>query len=677
MSAAVAQHISPRHTAQGTISYPTRFEKKKRILHVGSYEVGKTLGHGTFGKVKLGTNVFTQEKVAIKFLKHSKLAGRHRESSDKEIAIMKFLAHENIVKLIDVINKPDEGYTFIVVEFISGGELFDYIVAQEYVKEKEARKFFRQIVSAVEYCHGNLIVHRDLKPENLLLDDKGNIKISDFGLSNVIEPGQLMDSFCGSPLYAAPEILMAEKYVGPPVDIWSMGVILYALLVGSLPWEGESQAEISYNSVHAIYSEPENLSPSVRDLIRKMLTPNPKERATIEDVRSHPWTNETFDAKPSSFLPEREPVMEIRDDVFDELMTLGFKKQEEEDIRTRILDNQVCQATAMYHLLLDKFVEEEMAAVRTQMAALAAAATAAAQAERTPDASPPRDVPEKGVVPASPATHRRTQRGRAGTTSNMSSPRGNTATTPRKMAAIEEEEEGESSEGERKPQSDSNVNYRAYEGGSTDESPAAPHPMSLSTPAVVSRRSPVVPFSFGEPSSVPDLAPPIITRRRASVAGPAPVAAPPSPSPSVAPFSTPLSSSLPPQPMPKAARRFSLDARVAAANTNAPRSRFDKDLGSVAPRVLKGIYKSTTTSSKAPQACAKIVKKALEDGDFFSKKSGPFLFLVYDEQSGVRFDAEVCLIPALNLTGLHLKRKSGDVWAYKKVATELLNYMHL
>jgi serine/threonine protein kinase len=186
---------------------------KKRVLHVGSYEVGKTLGNGSFGKVKLGTNVFTKEKVAIKFFNHRRFATAQQvENTQREIEIMKLLSHPNIVKLIDVIEKPDECTTYLIAEYVSGGELFDYIVANGTVKERQARIFLRQIISAVEFCHANLIVHRDLKPENLLLDANGNIKISDFGLSNMIEPGKLLDSFCGSPLYAAPEILLAEKY---------------------------------------------------------------------------------------------------------------------------------------------------------------------------------------------------------------------------------------------------------------------------------------------------------------------------------------------------------------------------------------------------------------------------------------------------------------------------------
>jgi len=317
-------------------------EKKKRTTHVGPYEIGKTLGNGSFGKVKLGTNVYTQEKVAIKFFRHKRCTSQQQqESSKREIEIMKLLNHPHIVRLIDVIESPEQGTTYLVVEYVSGGELFDYIVANGMVKEKEARKFMRQIISAVEYCHSSLIVHRDLKPENMLLDSNGNIKISDFGLSNMIEPGKLLDSFCGSPLYAAPEILLAERYVGPPVDVWSLGVILYAVLCGHLPWSGDNQAEISFHSTRGIYDEPSHLTSGARTLIRKMLTPNPKARLSIEQLRQHPWVNEGFADPPPSLLTVRAPVVEVKDVILNQLCSLGFTNREENS--RKILQNECCQ----------------------------------------------------------------------------------------------------------------------------------------------------------------------------------------------------------------------------------------------------------------------------------------------------------------------------------------------
>jgi serine/threonine protein kinase len=164
------------------------------------------------------------------------------ECIDREIKIMKLLDHPNIVKLYDIISHRDDKQTFLVLEYVARGELFDYIVANGRIREPESRKFWRQLVSAVEYCHAFLVVHRDLKPSNLLLDDTGSIKITDFGLSNTMTPGKLFTTWCGSLYYSAPEIVEEKKYVGPAVDVWSCGVILYALLNGRLPWSGKCLA---------------------------------------------------------------------------------------------------------------------------------------------------------------------------------------------------------------------------------------------------------------------------------------------------------------------------------------------------------------------------------------------------------------------------------------------------
>jgi hypothetical protein len=164
------------------------------------------------------------------------------ECIDREIKIMKLLDHPNIVKLYDIISHRDDKQTFLVLEYVARGELFDYIVANGRIREPESRKFWRQLISAVEYCHAFLVVHRDLKPSNLLLDDTGSIKITDFGLSNTMTPGKLFTTWCGSLYYSAPEIVEEKKYVGPAVDVWSCGVILYALLNGRLPWSGKCLA---------------------------------------------------------------------------------------------------------------------------------------------------------------------------------------------------------------------------------------------------------------------------------------------------------------------------------------------------------------------------------------------------------------------------------------------------
>lgn len=176
----------------------------------------------------------------------------------------------------------------MVLEY-AGGELFDYIVQHGRMEEEEARRFFQQMLCAVEYCHRHKIVHRDLKPENLLLDDRLNVKIADFGLSNIMTDGNFLKTSCGSPNYAAPEVIGGKLYAGPEVDVWSCGVILYVLLVGRLPFDDEHIPSLFAKIARGTYAVPKWMSPGAAHLIEKMLKVNPVQRATINDIRQDPW----------------------------------------------------------------------------------------------------------------------------------------------------------------------------------------------------------------------------------------------------------------------------------------------------------------------------------------------------------------------------------------------------
>ena len=176
----------------------------------------------------------------------------------------------------------------MVLEY-AGGELFDYIVQHGRMKEAEARRFFQQMLCAVEYCHRHKIVHRDLKPENLLLDENLNVKIADFGLSNIMTDGNFLKTSCGSPNYAAPEVIGGKLYAGPEVDVWSCGVILYVLLVGRLPFDDEHIPSLFAKIARGTYVVPTWMSPGAAGLIKKMLVVNPVQRATIAEIRQDPW----------------------------------------------------------------------------------------------------------------------------------------------------------------------------------------------------------------------------------------------------------------------------------------------------------------------------------------------------------------------------------------------------
>ncbi|KAK4452404.1 putative serine/threonine protein kinase [Podospora aff. communis PSN243] len=262
-------------------------DKMRTEQRIGAYNIVKTLGEGSFGKVKLAVHRGTGQRVALKIIPRKKLISRDMQGRvEREIEYLQLLRHPHIIKLFTVIKTPAE--IIMVLEY-AGGELFDYIVQHGKMKENEARRFFQQMLCAVEYCHRHKIVHRDLKPENLLLDENLNVKVADFGLSNIMSDGNFLKTSCGSPNYAAPEVIGGKLYAGPEVDVWSCGVILYVLLVGRLPFDDEHIPSLFAKIARGSYMVPTWMSPGASALIKKMLVVNPVQRATIEEIRQDPW----------------------------------------------------------------------------------------------------------------------------------------------------------------------------------------------------------------------------------------------------------------------------------------------------------------------------------------------------------------------------------------------------
>ncbi|NXD46195.1 MARK2 kinase, partial [Copsychus sechellarum] len=260
--------------------------------HIGNYRLLKTIGKGNFAKVKLARHVLTGKEVAVKIIDKTQLNSSSLQKLFREVRIMKVLNHPNIVKLFEVIET--EKTLYLVMEYASGGEVFDYLVAHGRMKEKEARAKFRQIVSAVQYCHQKFIVHRDLKAENLLLDAGGNIKIADFGFSNEFTFGNKGGTFCGSPPYAAPELFQGKKGGGPEVDVWSLGVILYTLVRGGLPFDGQNLKELREGGLRGKYRIPFYMSTDCENLGGKFLILNPTKRGTLEGTLTA-WTGDGGD----------------------------------------------------------------------------------------------------------------------------------------------------------------------------------------------------------------------------------------------------------------------------------------------------------------------------------------------------------------------------------------------
>ncbi|XP_057253125.1 MAP/microtubule affinity-regulating kinase 3 isoform X15 [Pezoporus wallicus] len=319
--------------------------------HIGNYRLLKTIGKGNFAKVKLARHILTGREVAIKIIDKTQLNPTSLQKLFREVRIMKILNHPNIVKLFEVIETDKTLY--LIMEYASGGEVFDYLVAHGRMKEKEARAKFRQIVSAVQYCHQKHIVHRDLKAENLLLDADMNIKIADFGFSNEFTVGNKLDTFCGSPPYAAPELFQGKKYDGPEVDVWSLGVILYTLVSGSLPFDGQNLKELRERVLRGKYRIPFYMSTDCENLLKRFLVLNPTKRGTLEQIMKDRWINAGHEE--DELKPFFEPELDISDQKrIDIMVGMGYSQEEIQESLSKMKYDEI---TATYLLLGRKSLE--------------------------------------------------------------------------------------------------------------------------------------------------------------------------------------------------------------------------------------------------------------------------------------------------------------------------------
>ncbi|KAF0039132.1 hypothetical protein F2P81_009616 [Scophthalmus maximus] len=296
--------------------------------HIGNYRLLKTIGKGNFAKVKLARHVLTGKEVAVKIIDKTQLNSSSLQKLFREVRIMKMLNHPNIVKLFEVIET--EKTLYLVMEYASGGEVFDYLVAHGRMKEKEARAKFRQA-------------------ENLLLDADMNIKIADFGFSNEFTLGNKLDTFCGSPPYAAPELFQGKKYDGPEVDVWSLGVILYTLVSGSLPFDGQNLKELRERVLRGKYRIPFYMSTDCENLLKKFLILNPSKRGSLEQqIMRDRWMNVGHEEE--ELKPYIEPQPDYKDPRRTDIMLqMGFSQEEIQDSLVNQKYNDVMAA----YLLLD------------------------------------------------------------------------------------------------------------------------------------------------------------------------------------------------------------------------------------------------------------------------------------------------------------------------------------
>ncbi|XP_056645407.1 serine/threonine-protein kinase SIK3-like isoform X1 [Diorhabda sublineata] len=317
-----------------------------KLVRVGYYELEKTIGKGNFAVVKLATHIVTRTKVAIKIIDKTVLDEENLTKIFRETAILKKLKHPHITRLYQLMETNQTIY--LVTEYASKGEIFDHLVAKGRMTEPEAKRIFNQIVSAVSYCHSQGVVHRDLKAENLLLDHNLDIKLADFGFSNQFTEGCLLSTFCGSPPYAAPELFQGLKYDGPKADIWSLGVVLYVLVCGSLPFDGPTLHALRNVVIEGKFRIPYFMSQECEHLIRHMLVVDPEKRLRIPQILKHRWLNDVPPVE--NVILEKD--LQLNKTVIDHMLQLPNLNQNMivQSLKTNSFDH----IYAIYNLLLDK-----------------------------------------------------------------------------------------------------------------------------------------------------------------------------------------------------------------------------------------------------------------------------------------------------------------------------------
>eukprot|EP00118_Oscarella_pearsei_P001406 m.7359 g.7359 ORF g.7359 m.7359 type:complete len:620 (+) comp18475_c0_seq1:293-2152(+) len=322
---------------------------------IGGYLIGKTIGEGSFAKVKEAVHLLTNQKVAVKVLEKTVAMSNSylQRSFRRESLMLQKIRHRNVVRLYEVLES--ENHFYLVTELVSGGELQKHIGAKGRLDENETRKYIRQITFAVEYMHKAGVIHRDLKVENLLLDENYDVKIIDFGLSNALEEGGHLMTQCGSPAYAAPEVFSRKPY-DAAVDVWSIGINMYAMLTGELPFHVEPMNTTTLHALILMGAKiPDTLSPDCQDLLRKLLQIRPDNRIKVADILHHPWITANPEEVPCPLEPAPFPNFPTQECLDDKILTrmTNFWGYDREKTVKHLCDNRASPATATYYLVRD------------------------------------------------------------------------------------------------------------------------------------------------------------------------------------------------------------------------------------------------------------------------------------------------------------------------------------
>ncbi|XP_058458349.1 uncharacterized protein LOC131434981 isoform X1 [Malaya genurostris] len=335
----------------------------EKLVRVGYYELDKTIGKGNFAVVKLASNVITNSKVAIKIIDKTCLDEENLAKTFREISILKVLHHPHITRLYEVMESRNKIY--LVTEHAARGEIFDHLVAHGRMKEEEASRVFSQIISAVDYCHCKGIVHRDLKAENVLLDNEMNVKLADFGFSNTFTEGAPLRTWCGSPPYAAPEVFQGVEYDGPKSDIWSLGVVLYVLVCGALPFDGATLHDLRSVVVTGKFRIPFFMSQECEHLIRHMLVVEPEKRYTLRQIGNHKWL-EMYNTIPILETGSFQQAESANLDTVVMTHMLQLPGLTADMIAQSVHENRFDHIYAIYYLLVDKLKQKRKEKNRLQ-----------------------------------------------------------------------------------------------------------------------------------------------------------------------------------------------------------------------------------------------------------------------------------------------------------------------
>ncbi|XP_070544950.1 maternal embryonic leucine zipper kinase-like isoform X2 [Ptychodera flava] len=639
------------------------------------YHFKETIGSGGFAKVKLATHILTGDRVAIKIMDKRSL-GDDLPRVKTEIMAMKELVHQHICRLYEVVETQHK--IFMVLEYCPGGELFDYIVAKDRLREGEARMFFRQIVSAVAYIHEMGYAHRDLKPENLLLDEDQSLKLIDFGLAAKPKGGMddHLETCCGSPAYAAPELISGREYLGAEADVWSMGVLLYALLCGFLPFDDDNIAFLYRKIQQGKYEEPAWLSDSSRDIIRQMLQTNPKKRIAVHELLDHPWVVKSYGI-PVDWKSKYKKTRLDEDAVTE--MAVYFKKSKK-TMSSMILQWDYDEMTALYFLLLAKKYKGNPVRIHTSAKPLGEIRKVTNQRALEPPTSSPYmfSSMEEGLENVEAYTfdsrHRNHRRQvKEESKENFVKP---TAPPPRT------------------PVKSSKPNRTPHKGQAPlptrTPTKTVETPVIVRTPAKGEERKPVVKTPYQNVQKTPN-------RSRTPPSLLAPLAHGLSPSKSMeshlnAQTLSPNSEIKKAQSMEYDLHRVHLEENESKDPGSAKKMfgsferGIDKMIGlltpskrrgsaSEEPRKVKAIYNVSTTSTFTADYVLEELKQAVFQSNVHCKQKGYSLRckkLDDRARTVLTFDLEVCQLPKMDLVGIRRKRLKGDTWDFKRTCEKIL-----